>query len=285
MKEKQNLGEVIKIDLLEEKIKDKKKRVYIAYGSNMDICRMDKRCSDFEFFGIGYIYNYRLTFQQSVSGFYANLISNKSKKKKFEYTSVVLYLISEEDEKSLDMYEGYPQAYKKTELEVELEDGSKVKGLAYVLPSNKSYGVPTIKYYRLIENAYKIFGFDLNILKEALVFSYKKAKTSINSKINSSVKRILPKKSELTTLQKEFVSEFNQRNKSDWELKQSGNNLSLIKLDSSDKSKDKVFNIFINKDKSISLQDVKTNCITTVTNIDSLLICCNTVSSIKKEGK
>lgn len=205
-----------------------KKRVYIAYGSNMDICRMDKRCSDFEFLGTGYIYNYRLTFQQSVSGFYANLIASKSKKK-FEYVPVVLYLISKEDELNLDKFEGYPDAYKKTELEVELEDGSKVKGLVYILPTNKSYGVPIVQYYRMIENAYKIFGFELDVLKNALIFSYKKAKNSLNSKINKEINRVSPKKDELTTIQNNFMNEFLLKNKSDWGLIRLEGGLALIR--------------------------------------------------------
>lgn len=266
----------VKIDVEEMKAEIKtalkaKKKVYIAYGSNMDICRMDKRCPDFEFYGIGYIYNYRLTFQRSISGFYANMVSSKSKKD-FEYVPVVLYLISEEDEELLDMFEGYPQAYKKSELEVELEDGSRVKGLVYLLPSNKSYGIPSIQYYRLIENAYKIFGFDLKVLKNALVWSYKKAKTSLNLKKNSQVNRILPKKAELTILQKKFIEEFNSKNKSDWEMRELEGKIVLHKKDSV-----KSFEVTINKNRTISLKDVKSNSVTTVENLDSLVRCCSTV--------
>ena len=256
------------------KEKDVKKRVYIAYGSNMDVCRMDKRCSNFEFFGTGYIFNYKLTFQQSVSGFYANIISSKAKKN-FEYVPVVLYLISKNDEDNLDVFEGYPDAYKKTELEVELDDGSKVKGLAYVLPTSKSYGIPSIQYYRMIENAYKIFGFELDVLKNALVFSYRKAKNSINSKISKEVNRVSPKKEELTSVQNNFMSEFLSKNKSDWGLIRLNGDLALIKTKG--KGKDKTFKIIINKDKSISLKDTKTGTLTTVESVDSLVKCCSIV--------
>lgn len=261
---------------------DLKKRIYIAYGSNMDICRMDKRTRDFEFFGTGCIFNYKLTFQQSISGFYANLIPNKSKKN-FEYVPVVLYLISEEDEENLDIYEGYPQAYRKSELEVEMDDGSKVKGLAYLLPLSRSHGIPTFQYYRLISNAYKIFGFDLEVLKSALAYSYKRARTALNAKVNNSIKRFFPKKDsqslklDLTNAQKKFIQEFNDKNNSDWELREAGGYMVLVKIDSKDKSKNKTFEVILNKNNSISLKDINTDTVTTLEDVDSLIKCCNSV--------
>ena len=250
--------------------KDSKKRVYIAYGSNMDICRMDKRCKDFEFYGIGYICNYRLTFQQSVSGFYANLIPVKSKKIK-EYIPVVLYLISEEDEKQLDKYEGYPSAYRKKEIKVELEGKSSITGLVYILPAKKSYGIPTFQYYRLISNAYKIFGFDLNTLKNALVYSYRRAKTKINK--NQDSLAIKTKKTDSEQI--EFIDNFNSRILSDsnWEMIIESEKILLKNR----KFGDKQFEVIINKDKSIGIKDLKNDSISIVENLDRLIEFCSKI--------
>lgn len=178
-----DMKETVKIEekkLSKEEIKEKKKlrKIYIAYGSNMDICRMMKRTKTSLYYGVGYIEGYRLTFQKSNTGYYANVIESKNLK---DYVPVVFYQISELDEELLDYYEGYPLCYKKKMITAHTSDGKKLEGLIYTLPRKRQFGVPDGKYINLITNAYIALGFDyeLEILREAVNYSFKRAKMKI----------------------------------------------------------------------------------------------------------
>ena len=162
-----------------EKTTKNEGKIYIAYGSNMDLGRMFKRCPNAEYYGTGLLEGYKLTFQKSCSGYYCSLI--KSKK---DIVPVVLFKITQDDERRLDFYEGFPEQYRKYELEVWTETDKLVTGIAYILPSNREYGIPTLKYYTIISSAYKVYNFDISMLTEALTRSYKKAKKKKNEKLD-----------------------------------------------------------------------------------------------------
>ena len=76
-----------------------KKRLYIAYGSNMNKKQMECRCPDAKIIGKTYLENWELNMP-----FYANIEMKKGKK-----TPILLWEISAQDEAKLDRYEGYPK--------------------------------------------------------------------------------------------------------------------------------------------------------------------------------
>ena len=139
-------------------------RIYIAYGSNMDLERMRTRCPHSEFMSKGVLKGYKLTFQKSATGYYASVIKTKDEIE----VPVILYKISEYDEERLDSYEGCPRYYKKHNLKVEDEFGKEIEGIAYILPQDKAYGLPSYKYINLIARAYENFNLDKKVIQEAL---------------------------------------------------------------------------------------------------------------------
>jgi gamma-glutamylcyclotransferase (GGCT)/AIG2-like uncharacterized protein YtfP len=76
---------------------------YFAYGSNLNIKHMQWRCRNAVPLGIYTLQGYQLVFR-----YYADLIPAHDKSVKGG-----LWEISEEDEKLLDRYEGYPSLYEK----------------------------------------------------------------------------------------------------------------------------------------------------------------------------
>ena len=138
-----------------------KKKIYVAYGSNMDLAQMAHRCPQAELLGKGTIKDWRLLFKGSQTGSYATIERMRG------YTvPVLLWQISKADEGRLDIYEGFPGFYYKQIVEVETEHGLE-KGMAYIMHEERKLGIPTARYYDVLERAYKAFGFNQRILRDA----------------------------------------------------------------------------------------------------------------------
>jgi gamma-glutamylcyclotransferase (GGCT)/AIG2-like uncharacterized protein YtfP len=138
-----------------------KKKIYVAYGSNMDLAQMAHRCPQAELLGKGTIKDWRLLFKGSQTGSYATIERMRG------YTvPVLLWAISKADEKRLDIYEGCPSFYYKKIVEVQTESGP-VSGMVYIMHEERNLGIPTMQYYNVLARAYENFGFDLQILQKA----------------------------------------------------------------------------------------------------------------------
>ena len=139
---------------------------YLAYGSNLSIEQMSVRCPDATIIGKGILQDWRLLFRQ-----YATI-------EKFEgyYVPVLVWELSRQDVKNLDRYEGIPRFYFKENLVIDVEslDGGKLgkmNGMVYVMTQqavNLRTAMPSNYYFALLAEGYKKFGFDLEILADAL---------------------------------------------------------------------------------------------------------------------
>jgi len=129
-----------------------KRKLYMAYGSNMNIEQMSKRCPDAKVVGSSYLLDWRLTMP-----FYANIEKEKGSK-----VPVLIWEISEKDEHELDIYEGYPTEYGKQNLTAEV-NGQEVEVMVYIM--TEEYKVKNVKprdgYEDTIRQGYKDAGFDL----------------------------------------------------------------------------------------------------------------------------
>ena len=134
-----------------------KKKVYIAYGCNMDREGMSRRCPDCEFIDSGYLLDYELIFKGCAS----------IRKLKDSKVPIVIYLISKSDEKYLDIMEGYPHYYSKIEVEVDSLNNGKLEGMVYIMNESYPEGVPSKGYFNGIKESYREFGFDISILDKA----------------------------------------------------------------------------------------------------------------------
>ena len=147
-------------------------KIYIAYGSNMDMEQMKHRCPDAELLGTGILENWRLMFKGSKTGAYATI-----EREKGCAVPVLLWRISAADEERLDRYEGFPDFYYKRTVQATRTDaGGKpcgiTRGMAYVMHEERRLGVPNVQYFDLLYNAYWRFGFDAKILEDAYAYTW-----------------------------------------------------------------------------------------------------------------
>ncbi len=132
--------------------------LYFAYGSNLHHLQMKKRCKDSIFLKRINLNDFRLTFR---SKYRAADIENKK-------NSIVpggLYEISKSDEKKLDIYEDYPNLYKKYYFYYYSK-----KVMTYLMPNKTPFRFPTTRYLNIIKKGYKDCMLDKKYLKKALNF-------------------------------------------------------------------------------------------------------------------
>ena len=147
------------------------KRYYIAYGSNLNIDQMSYRCPGARVVGTSKIPDFQLLFKGSKSGAYLTIEPKKGAK-----VPVAIWEVTADDELSLDRYEGYPNFYYKTEVEIPVICISdrrvrKLKAFIYIMHEEREIGVPSQRYVDICLDGYEAFGFDENYLYEALNIS------------------------------------------------------------------------------------------------------------------
>lgn len=148
-------------ELKKEKLKMKRK-IYGAYGSNMNLEQMAHRCPKANVIGSGILQDYKLTFRGRYKGV-ANIEPCKGKE-----VPIVLWEISEECERALDVYEGYPSLYVKEEVKVMVDD-KPVKTMVYIMTKEYTNMVaaPTEYYFNVIVRGYSDNALDLKPLQIA----------------------------------------------------------------------------------------------------------------------
>ena len=89
---------------------------------------------------------------------------------------VAVWEVKEDDELSLDRYEGYPRFYYKAEMELSVIsiDGSRVKRLpvfVYIMHEDRPVGIPMQYYVDTCLEGYRAFSFDERKLSDAIKLS------------------------------------------------------------------------------------------------------------------
>lgn len=137
-------------------------KYYMAYGSNMNIEQMAHRCPDAKVVCSGTLKGWELVFRGSANSAVATI-----EKKVGHSVPVVFWTISESDERELDVYEGYPHFYTKKMVTFTAPSGERHCAMVYVMTPNKRIGVPSERYFGIIADGYRKFGFDVNSLSLA----------------------------------------------------------------------------------------------------------------------
>lgn len=134
-----------------------KQRLYIAYGSNLNLEQMAFRCPTAKVVGKSELKDYELLFRGGRRGAVATV-----EPKEGSTVPVLIWEIQNRDEVSLDLYEGYPNLYGKQMLEVEL-DGKTVPAMVYVMTPGHSFGIPSDYYSNVIWQGYETAGFETQV--------------------------------------------------------------------------------------------------------------------------
>lgn len=143
-------------------------RYYTAYGSNLNIEQMSKRCPQATVVGRSEIKDHMLTYRGDEGAYYLTVIPMKG-----HTVPVGIWETSDKDELSLDYYEEYPTLYHKTEIELDVvhdDSGETTKEhcYIYIMNEDKHPGLPSERYVKTCTQGYKDFGFDVKVLEDAL---------------------------------------------------------------------------------------------------------------------
>lgn len=139
------------------------KKLYIAYGSNLNVKQMAMRCPTATIQGKGRLKDWTLIFCSMRGPAYATI-----KKETGSSVPVVIWEIDRRAESALDRYEGYPSFYYKEDIEVVMDTGDKIKGMVYIMNQRAVPGTPSKFYIKTIIEGYLNNGLDLNYLKRFL---------------------------------------------------------------------------------------------------------------------
>lgn len=132
------------------------RRLYIAYGSNINLEQMANRCPNSKIVSKEMLKGYELEFRGV-----ATIVPNDKSE-----VPVLIWEIDGRDEHSLDKYEGFPNYYRKELFEIEV-DGEKKECMAYLMNKGQ-ISPPTSYYYNVINQGYEANGMDTSYLRAAL---------------------------------------------------------------------------------------------------------------------
>ena len=130
--------------------------LYFAYGSNLHLFQMKKRCKDSFYLKKINLKGFKLTFRSKYRA--ADIEPKKN--------SIVpggLFEITKSDEKKLDVYEDFPTLYKKYFF---YHYGKKV--MTYTMVKKSPFQYPTERYLNIVKRGYKDCNLDSSYLKKAL---------------------------------------------------------------------------------------------------------------------
>ena len=139
-----------------------KRKKYIAYGSNLNLNQMAGRCPTAKVVGKGEIKDYELLFR----GYDGSAVATVEPRKGAS-VPVLIWEIGPDDEGRLDVYEGYPRLYGKTNLEVQTENGCE-SIMAYTMNDRYHIGMPSDIYLETIRKGYQDAGFDTAVLMDSV---------------------------------------------------------------------------------------------------------------------
>ena len=141
-------------------------RLYIAYGSNLNLEQMKRRCPTAEVVGTAELKNWRLRFR----GGSHSAVATIEREKGFT-VPVLIWRIQPEDEVALNRYEGFPFLYRKETLCLTVS-GKRVRAMVYIMNADRPpYGIPSAGYLNTIREGYESAGFNVSILYDALKHS------------------------------------------------------------------------------------------------------------------
>lgn len=128
---------------------------YLAYGSNLNLEEMKKRCPSAIVVGKTILKDYKL-----VNRRYLNV-----EKSIGDFVELGIFKIDNSDIRALDNYEDYPKLYSKKYLEVEL-NGKPIRALIYIMNNGYEIKAATKEYIDICLKGFADFNFNTsNLIK------------------------------------------------------------------------------------------------------------------------
>ena len=138
-----------------------RRKLYIAYGSNLNKGQMARRCPTARYVGTGMVEGYELKFKGRPDGAYATIDPKKGGR-----VPVAIWEIQPYDEFRLHQYEGYPNHYFTKNIPVKIGN-HEVTGMVYIMNLRAQANLPAQHYYDTVEQGYKDCDLDIAYLEAA----------------------------------------------------------------------------------------------------------------------
>lgn len=172
--------------------------LYFAYGSNLNYLRFYGRCPKASVVGRGKLEGYKLCFMENNGKrIVANIIKSKG-----SCVEGVLYKINKADMQSLDICEGHPSVYVRTDIDIAISSNKDVKAITYIMPKkcnvwsklevrlfDRKFGIPKEDYFNHLVMGYQMFGIAQFILRNSVEYSLKKKNESNDKAIKELEKK------------------------------------------------------------------------------------------------
>jgi hypothetical protein len=132
-----------------------RKKYYIAYGSNLSVEQMAQRCPDAKVAGMAALKDWKLVFRT-----HATIEPCDGR-----VVPVLIWEISQRDERNLDRYEGYPSYYYKQDMTVTMTDldgknPQEITAMVYLMTEGHELRMPYSGYLDTLAEGYRRFGFN-----------------------------------------------------------------------------------------------------------------------------
>lgn len=139
--------------------------LYVAYGSNLSLTQMQRRCPTARVVGLAELMDHELLFKGHREQAFATIEPKQGSR-----VPVLIWRIQRADEAALDRYEGYPQLYGKKQVEVSM-GRERMDAMVYVMTPGHSFGHPSVRYLNIIREGYRNAGFTPAVLENAVAYS------------------------------------------------------------------------------------------------------------------
>lgn len=136
--------------------------LYAAYGSNLNISQMHRRCPTATVYGTAWLRDYELVFRGTRSHAVATV-----EPKEGGAVPIGLWHITPQDEAALDRCEGWPHLYEKKQMAFR-DGGSTISAMIYVMTPGHILGLPFANYFQTIRQGYADFKLEPALLDAAL---------------------------------------------------------------------------------------------------------------------
>lgn len=137
-------------------------KLFVAYGSNLNLDQMSYRCPGSFVEDRGVLQNFRLTFRASGQAGVANIEPAAG-----STVPVLVWSVPAIDELALDRYEGFPYFYTKKRVHVQTPRGG-IMAWVYVMAPGHHVTPPGRGYLRTILDGYTRAGFPIDPLWSAV---------------------------------------------------------------------------------------------------------------------
>lgn len=157
-------------------------RYYLAYGSNLNVRQMSRRCPDARPVGTAWIKDYELLFKGSRTGAFLTIEPKKGAR-----VPVGVWEVSDDDIRNLDVYEGCPAFYYRTDMTLEMKPfkGRKetIEAFVYIMHEERVIEIPSNAYMETCFVGYTNFGFNHGYLIDA----FRKSTMAVKRRVREAI--------------------------------------------------------------------------------------------------